>query len=109
MNTKTKLISGHTVNELDLSILRSIIDYDPGTGLITWKQRRGRIPAGSVASREGLWGVLLVRIAGKIFTGNRIAWALHYGEWPDSVLEYIDGDKSNLRIENLRVKARRAA
>ena len=33
---------------------------------------------------------------------HRIAWALHYGEWPNKSLDHIDGDRTNNRINNLR-------
>lgn len=34
---------------------------------------------------------------------HRVAWLLHYGEWPAGVVDHIDGDPSNNKIENLRI------
>lgn len=32
----------------------------------------------------------------------RVAWAIHYGAWPEAFLDHINGDESDDRIENLR-------
>lgn len=34
--------------------------------------------------------------------GHRYAWFLHYGELPKNVIDHIDGNSSNNKIENLR-------
>lgn len=33
---------------------------------------------------------------------HRVVWALHYKENPPEIIDHIDGDKTNNRIENLR-------
>jgi len=43
-----------------------------------------------------------VIINGKIFQEHRIIWFYVNGKWPDGMLDHIDRDKSNNRIENLR-------
>lgn len=34
--------------------------------------------------------------------GHRLCWYLHYGKLPKNLIDHIDGDKTNNRIENLR-------
>jgi len=84
--------------------LRELFDYDPSTGLLTWKEgRKGRFsPKGSVAGRPRKSGHVFVGIDGPKYAAHRVAWAIHYGEWPTKILDHINRDPSDNRIENLR-------
>lgn len=47
-------------------------------------------------------GYLVLKIKGKRFLAHRIAWLLHYGDFPKAELDHINRDKLDNRIENLR-------
>jgi len=88
--------------------LAAVLNYDPDTGSITWKvSLTSRAKAGQPA---GVWlrlqngkDYLSVTYKGRKMSAAQIAWALHYGQWPDRSVFYIDEDPKNLRISNLKM------
>lgn len=51
-------------------------------------------------------GYLTLKIKGKRFKAHRIIWLLVYREWPESELDHINRDRTDNRIENLRLANR---
>lgn len=81
--------------------LTDYITYNKDTGGFAWTiSRQGiRKSVGSINSN----GYLSICINGKRYLGHRLAWYLHYGEWPNKNLDHDDNDRSNNRITNLRL------
>lgn len=92
----------------DAAYARSIFDYDPATGVIVWKVRTG--PRAIVGQRVGRVrekdGYRQVMHMGKMILEHRLAWLLHYGEWPENELDHRDGQRANNAIDNLRPATR---
>jgi hypothetical protein len=87
--------------EIDPVILRSIFDYKDGE--LFWKQNRGYQPcAGNKAGRNTPYGYISVELNGRPYQAHRLVWAYHFGA-TDKLIDHIDGDRSNNRIENLRL------
>ena len=83
--------------------LNEFLNYDPDTGQFTWKTRRGRIRAGSIAgSLHKHTRYVHIKINGKSYQSHRLAYKMFYGSDPVDMLDHIDCDKSNNRIANLR-------
>jgi hypothetical protein len=81
--------------------LRELLDYNPETGIFTWKilPRRKAID-GFAGSRSGRY--IYIGIDREHYLAHRLAWFYIYGEWPDKDLDHIDRDTHNNRLTNLR-------
>ena len=97
-------------NHVDPEILKQRLHYCDQTGLLFWKEsnlmgkgwntRWANKQALSSFSRDGYKKGMLF---GKAVQTHRVVWALYYGEWPNGFIDHIDHDKTNNRIENLRI------
>lgn len=76
--------------------LRELFSYDSESGEIR------RIKDGKIAGSVSTIGYRVLRIDGSMVMGHRVAWAMHFGEWPLEFLDHIDRDRLNNRIGNLR-------
>jgi citrate synthase len=90
-------------SELRQRIL-SIVEYDYETGLFR------RLVASKGCSLKIGWtkgslsyrGYRKMNLLKKSYELHRIAWLIHYGDWPKKNIDHINGDKSDNRICNLR-------
>ena len=84
--------------------VRRLLSYDPHSGLLTWRENRsGTARKGGVAGCKDGHGYIAVSILNKSYKAHRLAWLLHYGEWPEDQVDHINGNGEDNRIDNLRV------
>jgi hypothetical protein len=116
---------------LDPSTLRQLLDYDPETGALTWRERPvemfedhgGRYtaqwcmrtfnnkcankPAFTAKTSSGYRnGGISHKGETATFSAHRVAWALYYGAWPDGEIDHANRVRDDNRIENLRLATR---
>jgi hypothetical protein len=89
------------MTSLTVDRLRELLDYSPASGQFTWLTTRGRAGAGSVAGAIHKYGYQVIQIDGKGYGAHRLAWLFIYGDFPE-VIDHINGDRADNRIENLR-------
>ena len=83
--------------------MKSLLDYNPETGVFTWKVgRRGRAKQGTIAGTTHTAGHRIITVEGKRYYAHRLAWFFYYGEWPKGHLDHKDRDPANNAISNLR-------
>ncbi|EIV2008355.1 HNH endonuclease [Klebsiella pneumoniae] len=65
----------------------------------TWNKRFAGKPAGSPNNQQ----YIHIGMRNKLYKAHRIVWALYYGEYPHSLIDHVNGNRQDNRIENLRV------
>ena len=93
-------------DDLDMNRLKEVLDYDPETGIFTWKIASGhRSVVGGVAGSPGPKGVWQIRFDNKAYHAHRLAFFYVNGRWPEGNL-VVDGDKHRPKISELREESR---
>lgn len=84
--------------------LRSLFSYDPDSGVLSWKvKRHWKTDVGSVAGIKRTDGYLGVKFDQSTYLVHRVIWALFHGSSPCAMIDHIDGDRANNKIDNLRL------
>ena len=95
--------------------LKELLDYDPETGVFTWRNRIDASPqwnghyAGTTAGcieKRYLQRYLKIRLSENLFYAHRLAWLWMTGSWPGEI-DHRDCDGVNNKWDNLRACTKR--
>jgi hypothetical protein len=80
--------------------LQELFEYDPDTGAMTWRVKRGRCTIGSPVNPADR-----VKIDGVAFRARWVAWVLGSGCEPrHASIAHVNGDRGDIRFANLRLR-----
>ena len=89
-------------NSITQERLKSLLTYDPDTGVFTNIAKRKFIPAGAAVGSTLTRGYKACMLDGKRYMLHRLAWLYVYGSWPKGQIDHINHITSDNRIANLR-------
>jgi hypothetical protein len=89
--------------ELDLDRLQEVLDYDPETGVFMWLVRLGPKARFDRPAGKTVFGYRRITIDKVDYPANHLAWFHFYGAPAERALDFINLDRSDLRIANLRL------
>ena len=86
--------------------LKSLLHYNPDTGVFTWlKTASNRAPAGTACSCHDAHGYIVIRVDGKLYKAHQLAWLYQHNTFAPE-LDHINRQRDDNRIANLRAASR---
>lgn len=91
------------MTEITQAHLKSILDYDPQTGVFVWKNNVRFSPrAWKIAGSKDNQGYIRIQINQKLYKAHRLAWLYVHGSFPEKEIDHINHQRADNRIANLR-------
>lgn len=88
--------------------LKSLLHYDPETGVFTWAvaRKNGQLRAGTVAGSIKENGYVRLEVDQRTYFAHRLAWFYMTGSEPETFIDHIDNCRSNNAFSNLRLASK---
>lgn len=83
--------------------LKELLHYDPETGLFTWLKRVANcVKIGEIAGGKTNRGYIRLRVDGKKYLANRLAFLYMTGKWPTNEVDHENTIRDDNSWKNLR-------
>lgn len=92
--------------EITQEYVKSILHYNPETGIFTWIKARPKINVGDIAGFLNGQGYWCVKINARRYPAHRLAIFYMTGQWPPNHTDHIDMKRANNKWENIRPATR---
>lgn len=87
---------------ITLERLKEVLEYNPESGVWVWRASSRRGWAGKVAGSISHWGYIEIRIDGRLYKAQRLAWLYMTGSWPRAGIDHKNLVQTDNRWVNLR-------
>lgn len=88
--------------EVDHATLNELVEYHPKSGKFFWKKAvSNKTKVGAECGCTTKQGYVVLRLLGKLYQANQLVWLYVHGEMPRTRMIYVNGDKSDNRLENI--------
>ena len=87
---------------LTQKFLKDYLCYDADTGIFTRAKDIKHFKTGQILGTRHSTGYIVIRINNKLYKAHRLAWLYVHGEFPDLVIDHINGNGFDNRLQNLR-------
>lgn len=93
----------HKQEPCSIEQLRRWLSYDSDTGVFIWRvSLNNTIAVGQLAGTLKSNGYIYISLNDRKCLAHRLAWFYVYGEWPQHILDHINGKRADNRLANLR-------
>ena len=98
-------IAGICINnpqKLTQKLLKTLLHYDPETGVFRWNLTRRGVCRGQVAGSVHSTGYRCISLQRRSYRAGRLAFFYMKGRWPDPQIDHINRIRDDDRWSNLR-------
>jgi len=87
---------------LTQELLKTILQYDPETGIFVRLASTQPYFIGKPAGCPTARGYITIQILGRRYPAHRLAWLYMTGDWPEFIIDHKNGDVADNSFTNLR-------